>query len=95
MKSEIQSLNDLVHYQEGTIVSKAIINKPNGSVTFFAFDNGQELSEHTAPFDALLQVIDGKAEHSTDGEREIQFPDEKKHILSSILLVHRNKEQDW
>jgi len=62
MKSEVQKLTELVEYQEGTIVSRTIINKDNGTVTIFAFDKDQALSEHTAPFDALLQVLDGKVE---------------------------------
>jgi len=68
MKSEIQSIKDLVHYQDGTVVSKAIINKQSGSVTFFAFDKDQGLNKHTAPFDALLQVIEGKAEIIISGK---------------------------
>lgn len=60
MKSDVQKLNDLVGYQEGTIVSKTIINKDNGTITIFAFDKDQALSEHIAPFDALLQVLDGE-----------------------------------
>ncbi len=62
MKSEVKNLTALVEYQQGTIVSRTIINKDNGTVTLFAFDKDQALSEHTAPFDALLQVLDGKAE---------------------------------
>ena len=56
------TLLDLVAYQEGTIVSRTILNKKTGTVTLFAFDNGQTLSEHTAPYDALACVIDGEAE---------------------------------
>src|SRR3972149_312801 len=52
----------LIKYQTGTIVSRTIIKKPTGTVTLFAFAAGQELSEHTAPFDALLQVLDGETE---------------------------------
>jgi len=50
---------DLVEYQKGAVVSKTIINRKTGTVTLFAFDREQGLSEHTAPFDALVQVIDG------------------------------------
>jgi len=57
-------LIDLVDYQEGSIVSREIVRKRSGTVTLFAFDEGQALSEHTAPFDALAQVIDGEAEVS-------------------------------
>jgi quercetin dioxygenase-like cupin family protein len=62
MKSEVQTLDGLVEYQEGTIVSRTIINKDSGTVTIFAFDKDQALSEHTAPFDALLQIIEGDVE---------------------------------
>ena len=52
---------DLVGYQDGSIVSREIIKQPTGTVTLFAFDADQGLSEHTAPFDALVQIIEGKA----------------------------------
>jgi len=50
----------LAAYQEGAIVSRTLIDKPEGTVTVFAFDRGQALSEHTAPFDALVQIVDGE-----------------------------------
>ncbi len=53
---------ELVGYQEGAVVSRTLINQKTGTVTLFAFDAGQELSEHTAPYDALVQVLDGKTE---------------------------------
>lgn len=53
---------DLVCYQDGAVVSREIVKKSTGSVTIFAFDEGQGLSEHTAPFDALVQVVEGAAE---------------------------------
>jgi quercetin dioxygenase-like cupin family protein len=62
MISEVRRIEDLVEYQPGTIVSKTLINKKSGTVTVFAFDKDQSLSEHTAPFDAFLQVIDGEVE---------------------------------
>lgn len=52
---------ELTQYADDAIISRTIINKPTGTVTLFAFDKGQSLSEHTAPFDALVQVVDGKA----------------------------------
>jgi quercetin dioxygenase-like cupin family protein len=52
-------LKDLVEYQSGAIVSKEITRKPTGTLTVFAFDAGQGLSEHTAPFDAIVQILDG------------------------------------
>ena len=57
----------LVGYQEGAVVSRTLINQKTGTVTLFAFDAGQELSEHTAPYDALAQVLDGETEISIAG----------------------------
>lgn len=56
------TLADLVDYQSGSIVSHALIKARAGTVTVFAFDEGEGLSEHTAPFDALLHVVDGRAD---------------------------------
>jgi len=58
----------LVNYQPGAVVSKTIIEKDTGTVTLFAFDLGQGLSEHTAPFDALIQVLDGEVEIKISGK---------------------------
>jgi len=58
----------LVDYQEGSVVSRTLIDKDAGTVTLFAFDEGQGLSEHTAPFDALLYVFDGEAEVAVCGK---------------------------
>ena len=66
--TQVMSLADLVHYQAGAVVSKEIIRRPTGTVTLFAFDEGQGLSEHTAPFDALVQVLDGRVEITIDQE---------------------------
>ena len=55
-------LADLVAYQKGSVVSRTIIDKDSGTVTLFAFDQDQGLSEHTAPFDALVSILDGEAE---------------------------------
>jgi len=62
------NLSQLVNYQLGSIVSRTIINKPTGTVTLFAFDKEQSLSEHSAPFDALVQVIDGEVEIKISGQ---------------------------
>lgn len=58
----------LINYQEGAVVSRTIADKPVGTVTVFAFDQGQGLSEHTAPYDAIVQVIDGEAEITIAGK---------------------------
>ena len=67
-KSEILPLADLVNYNEGSVVSPQITKADAGSVTLFAFDKGQELSEHSAPFDALVHVLDGEAEIEISGK---------------------------
>jgi len=91
MKSEVKNINDLVEYQEGTIVSRTIINKDNGTVTIFAFDKDQALSEHTAPFDALVQIIEGEAEISISGKKYslkqgdfIIMPANKPHAVKAV-----------
>jgi len=84
-------LADLVEYQPGAIVSREILKTKTGSVTLFAFDAGQGLSEHTAPFDALVQVLDGEAEISIAGKRHrvragetILMPAQKPHALKAV-----------
>ena len=67
-KATIYETEKLVEYQEGSVVSKEIIKKETGTVTVFAFDKNEGLSEHTAPFDAMVQVIDGTLELTIDGE---------------------------
>ena len=62
--SVVKTLEKMVEYQDGSVVSKTVIGKKTGTVTLFAFDAGQSLSEHTAPFDALVYVMDGEAEIS-------------------------------
>ncbi|HEY3347121.1 MAG TPA: cupin domain-containing protein [Nitrospirota bacterium] len=61
-------LAGLVAYQDGSIVSRTLVNKQTGTVTLFAFDKDQSLSEHTAPFDAMVVAIDGKAEITISGK---------------------------
>ncbi|MCC6821121.1 MAG: cupin domain-containing protein, partial [Verrucomicrobia subdivision 3 bacterium] len=58
----------MVEYQDGSVVSREVLKKPTGSVTVFAFDDGQGLSEHTAPFDALVFVLEGEAEITIAGQ---------------------------
>lgn len=55
-------LVDLIDYQDGSVVSREIVRKNTGTITLFAFDEGQGLSEHTTPFDALVYILDGEAE---------------------------------
>jgi quercetin dioxygenase-like cupin family protein len=67
-KSEIIDLAALVAYQTGSVVSRQVTKAEGGNVTLFAFDEGQELSEHTAPFDALVHVLDGEVEVKISGQ---------------------------
>lgn len=67
--ADVATLAELVAHQPGSVVSREILKKPAGSVTVFAFDEGQGLSEHTAPFDALVQVLEGEAEITISGKR--------------------------
>lgn len=66
-KTKMAKLTDLVNYQDGAVVSREIINQKAGSVTLFAFDEGQGLSEHMAPFDAMVYLLDGEAEIAISG----------------------------
>jgi quercetin dioxygenase-like cupin family protein len=83
--------DDLVSYQPGSVISRAIINKDTGTATLFAFDKGESLSEHTAPFDAIVYIFDGEAEitiaaekfHLKKGEMII-MPANKPHSLKAI-----------
>lgn len=70
MQSEAQAmrLTEMAAYQEGAVVSKTLLSKLTGTVTLFAFDKDQGLSEHTAPFDAMVQILDGEAEITVGGQ---------------------------
>jgi quercetin dioxygenase-like cupin family protein len=88
---KVQWLADLVNYQDGSVVSREIIRKTTGTVTLFAFDEGQGLSEHTAPFDAFVYILDGeveiaiagKAYHLNQGESVI-LPANRPHALKAL-----------
>jgi quercetin dioxygenase-like cupin family protein len=82
---------ELVNYQDGAIVSRELVKRPTGTVTVFAFDAGQGLSEHTAPFDALVLVLEGEAEITIAGKlhrlREgglILLPAQRPHALKAV-----------
>jgi quercetin dioxygenase-like cupin family protein len=66
--AEVVGLAGLVSYQEGSVVSRTLVHRPTGTVTLFAFDVGQGLSEHTAPFDALAHLLEGEAEIVVSGK---------------------------
>lgn len=67
--TDIKKINQTVEFQAGSVVSKEIVNKPTGSITFFAFDKEQGLSEHTAPYDALVIITEGTADITVSGEK--------------------------
>jgi quercetin dioxygenase-like cupin family protein len=89
--TQAAKLADLIDYQEASVVSRTLIDKKAGTVTLFAFDEQQGLSEHTAPYDALVQIIDGEAEitiqgkthHLKEGEMII-MPSNKPHALKAV-----------
>lgn len=88
---QVKNLSDLVKYQENAVVSSEILKKDAGTVTVFAFDKGQGLSEHTAPFDALVNIIDGWAEVSISGKlftvkegEMIVMPADEPHSLKAM-----------
>ncbi|MFA6450880.1 MAG: cupin domain-containing protein [bacterium] len=85
------NLAELVAYQEGSVVSREIIRQKTGTLTVFAFDAGQGLSEHTAPFDATVLILDGEAEIHIDGATHkarqgemIIMPAGKPHALTAV-----------
>jgi quercetin dioxygenase-like cupin family protein len=91
LKAQMLPLKELVDYQPGSVVSREIIGRKTGTVTVFAFDQGQGLSEHTAPFDALVYVIDGEAEATISGNRQrltsgqmIIMPANEPHALKAL-----------
>ena len=88
---DVYNLSAMVSYQDGSVVSKEIIKKQTGTVTLFAFDKEQGLSEHTAPFDALVNIIDGQAKVTISGEpfivkngEMIIMPASKPHSLKAV-----------
>lgn len=88
---KVLNLRDIVAYQEGTIASRMLVNKPAGSITIFSFDKDQGLSEHTAPFDAVVTVLEGECEVRVAGEafemkegETIIFPANVPHAFSAV-----------
>jgi quercetin dioxygenase-like cupin family protein len=84
-------LADLADYQGASVVSREIIRKSTGTVTLFAFDKGQGLSEHIAPFDALVHILDGEAEITISGKKYhlvqgqmVILPANKPHALQAL-----------
>lgn len=91
LKSKVWKVEELIDYQDGSVVSREIIRKDTGTVTIFAFDKGEGLSEHTAPFDAMVQIVDGKAEITISGNKNILekgdmiiMPADEPHALTAL-----------
>ena len=85
------NLNKLLEYQQGAVVSRVLLKKKTGNITLFAFDKGEGLSEHTAPFDAFAQITDGEAEITISGKQyllgggeAILLPAGQPHALKAI-----------
>ena len=92
--ARVAKIAEFVNYQDGAVVSREIVRKPTGNVTLFAFDEGQGLSEHTAPFDALVQVLEGEAEIIVFGQSHrlrcgemILLPAGQPHALKAITRL--------
>lgn len=91
IKAKALDIQKLVDYETDSVVSREVIKKELGTVTFFAFDKGQGLSEHSAPFDAMVQVIDGEAEITISGVKNtvsageiIIMPANEPHALQAV-----------
>lgn len=91
IKAKSLNVDELVSYEKDSVVSREVIKKELGTVTFFAFDKGQGLSEHSAPFDAMVQIIDGEAEITISGEKHlvkkgemIIMPANEPHALQAV-----------
>jgi quercetin dioxygenase-like cupin family protein len=91
LKGKVLQLKDLVGYQEGSVASRVIISRKTGNITIFSFDENEGLSEHTAPFDAMVTILEGECEvwvagktyQMMDGDTII-FPANVPHALSAI-----------
>jgi len=91
LQGKVLRLADLVAYQDGTVASRMVVNKPAGSITLFSFDEDEGLSEHTAPYDAVVTILDGECEVWVAGETHqmsegetIIFPANVPHALSAV-----------
>ena len=105
LRGKVLTLKDLVDYQDGTVASRMIVNTKAGSITLFSFDEDEGLSEHTAPFDAVVTILDGACEvwvqgvtHQMKEGDTIIFPANIPHALSAVtrfkmsLTMIREKE---
>ena len=91
LKGRTLRLNELIDYQEGSVVSRTILDKETGTVTLFAFAEGEGLSEHTAPFDAMVQLLEGEVDITISGQTHrlgqgemIIMPADEPHALQAV-----------
>lgn len=97
LKGKVLKLKELVNYSEGTVASRMIVNRKAGSITLFSFDENEGLSEHTAPYDAVVTILEGECEVWVAGQtfrmkegETIIFPANVPHALSAITKFKMN-----
>ena len=90
-KGKVLNLEEMVEYSSGGVISKQVLKNPSGNITLFSFDQGQGLTEHTAPFDAVVQVLDGEAQIIIGGNpnsvrkgESIIMPAHVSHALQAV-----------
>ena len=90
-KGKVLNLEEMVEYSSGGVISKQVLKNPSGNITLFSFDKGQGLTEHTAPFDAVVQVLDGEAQITIGGNpnlvkkgETIIMPANVSHALQAV-----------
>jgi quercetin dioxygenase-like cupin family protein len=91
-KAMVFSFNESIEYSEGGIVSKTVLKKQTGNISLFSFAKGEELSEHTAPFDAVIQVVDGRGEVIIGGKS--YFLEAGQSIIMPANITHAVKAVD-
>lgn len=102
LKGKVLRLKDLVKYSDGTVASRMIISRKAGNITLFSFDENEGLSEHTAPYDAVVTILDGECEvwiagrtfQMKEGETII-FPANVPHALSAITKFKMSLTMIW
>jgi quercetin dioxygenase-like cupin family protein len=89
--AEVTTIADLVSYQDGAVISRTLVKRATGTITLFAFDDGEGLSEHTAAFDALVQVLEGEADITVSGTtlrtraaQAVLLPANRPHALKAV-----------
>ena len=108
MLKKVKKIRDLINYQKSSIVSRTLLDKESGTVTLFAFDKGHGLSEHTAPFDAIVYLLEGNLEisisnkkHELKSEELIIMPSNEPHSITArekskmlLIMLKDNKKKE-